>query len=678
MARRQRRRQMTDTELRRSVESAISQSDTFDNSEVADNFQRALNSYLGRKQGDSIPGEADERSHDVADMVESVTSQILPAFKAEEIAVFEADGSNDVEQARTESKICNQQLFDMNDGELEIQAAIRDGLLLRNAILRCDVREETDVRQETYENLSPIEFQAVQTPDAPVQQVQITSSEAGDLAGSVDLRLTRTTTFRKLTIESIDPTHFLIEREFTSVNPQEANIVGERSFEMRGDLIAEGFSRKKVEQLKSTDSDTSLGALARNRNQSVPRWDIQDFSMERIEVYRLYMRVDFDGDGIAERRHIIYAGGTSGGQVLLNNPHSFVPYAVGVPFLYPHRFQGISVFDKLESLEDVKSRALSQYVNNLENANFPELVIADGEVAEGDVTTRKTSGVIRADRIDAVKSLPVQDIGRSSIGFLAYMDKVRSERTGAALDLTSAEAQIAGESAYGVERLVAPREMISNMIADTLGATLVKQLFKLIHTQLRMNFPGRQDWHVGENEFVNLDAGAWRTRDKVRVTAGMSEHQRMQQRAVLEQHLLQQEKLFSAGLDGVLMDLDTYYEALIAWSKAGGLLTPRKFWIDPQSKGAQQARQRKQQEAEQQKQEQKQLEAKLFSTQVQVATRENQTTLVKHLTDLRFRYWDRTLSSELEELRIQAQGSEEANPDPEQIDADQEQGRAKS
>lgn len=678
MARRFRRRKMTDTELRVAVERAISQADFFDNSEVSENFQAALNSYLGRNQGASIPGSADERSNDVADMIESVTSQILPAFKSDELAVFEADGPEDIEQARVESKIVNQQLFDMNDGELEIQAAIRDALLLRNAIMRCEVREEVDTRQESFKDLSAIEFQAVQAPENQNQTVQLTSVEEGGEANSVDVRLTRTTRFRKLTLEAIDPVNFVIEREWTSVNPQEANIVGERSFEMRGDLLAEGFPRKKVEQLKSTDSDTTLGALARNRNQSVPRWDIGDASMERIEVYRLYMRVDWDGDGIAERRHIIYAGGTSGGAILRNDPHSFVPYAVGVPFLYPHRFQGISVFDKLESLENVKSRALSQYVDNLENSNFPELVIADGAVAEGDVTTRKTSGVIRADSVDAVRALPVQDIGRSSLGFLSYMDKIRSERTGSALDLTSAEAQIAGESAYGIERLVSPREMIANMIADTLGATLVKQLFKLIHMQLRLNFPGRINWHVGQSEFINLDAGSWQSRDKIRVTAGMSEHQRGQTRAVLEQHLLQQEKLFTAGLDGVLMDLDTYYEVLIAWSKAGGLMTPRRFWIDPQTPEAQQARQQKQQQAQQQQQQEAALQERLFSTQVQVSKQENQTDLVKHLTDLRFRYWDRTLNSEIEELRIEAQGSETADPDAAQIDADQEQGREQS
>ena len=675
MARR-RTKKMTDTELKTAVERAIFNSDFFENSEVSENFQAALNSYLGRKQGGSIPGSADERSHDVADMLESVTAQIMPAFKSDEIAQFEADGKEDVQQARIESKICNQQIFDFNDGEMEIQAAIRDGLLLRNSILRCEVREEVDTRQETYENLSAIELQAVQTPDAPLQEVRITSTEPGSEPGFINLRLTRTTTFRKLTIEAIDPVNFVIEREFTSINPQEANIVGERSFELRGDLIAEGFPRAKVDALKQTDANTSLGSLARNRNESIARFDSTDRSMDRIEVYRLYMRLDVDNDGIPERRHIIYAGGTGGsGEILSNVPHSFAPYAVGVPFLYPHRFQGLSIFDKLESLENVKSRALTQYVDNLENSNFPELVVADGSVAEGDVTTRKTSGVIRADNVNAVKSLPVQDIGRSSIAFLSYMDKVRSERTGAALDLTSAEAQIAGESAYGVERLMTPREMISNMIADTIGATLVKQLFKLIHTQLRTNFPGRMDWHVGDNQFVSLDAGTWRRRDKVRVTAGMSEHQRTQTRAVLEQHLLQQEKLFSAGLDGVLMDLDTYYETLIAWSKAGGLMTPRKFWIDPQTPEAIEQRKQKSQQAQQEQDRQRQLEERLFSTQVQVSAQENRTELVKHLTDLRFRYWDRTLSSEIEELRLEAQGSETAAPDPEQIDADQETGR---
>ena len=667
-------RKMTDEELRAAVERAITGSEFQNNSEIQENQQAALNSYLGRNKGPSAPGDADEHSFDVADVVESVTSQILPAFKGDELAVWEPKNRDDVQQARLESKICNQALFDMQDGELELQSAIRDGLLLRTAIIKCDTNDLVDVSHERYKGLSAVEFQAVQRPTAPLQEVKVTSASGEDL-DDIDANITRTTTFRELTIVAIDPVNFIIDREWTSINPAEAPLVGERRYELRGDLVAQGFPREVVDNLPSTDSDTRIGSLARNRSQTIERWDVPDKSLNRIEIFEVYMRVDFDGDSIPERRKIIYAGQASGGTVLSNEPHPFQPYAIGVPFLYPHRWQGLSIYDKLCNLENVKTRAVTQWVNNLENSNFPELVIADGEVAEADVTSRKSSGVIRADRIDAVKSIPVQDIGLSSMGFLRYQDQVRSERTGAALDLQSGSAQIASESAYGVERLITPREMISNMIAETLGSTLVKQLFKLIHQNLREFFTGPQEWHVGGNEFVQLDTINWSARNKVRVTAGMSEHQRQQIRSVLSEHLLQQEKLFQAGFEGVLVDLDTYYETLISWSKAGGLMTPRKHWIDPRTESAQAALQKKQETAQQQQDEQQASQDKLFDTQVLIGDRDNRTSLVRHLTDLQFKYWKGTLDSEIEELRVQAQGAEDADPDPKLIDADQAEGR---
>ena len=678
-------RNMPEHTLRTVVERAITSSEYFDNSEIQENQQAALNTYLGRNAGGSVPGDANERSNDVADTIEAVTAQVMPAFKGDEIAVFDPNGRDDVEQARLESKIVNQFIFDMNDGDLEMQSAVRDALLLRNGILKSWVPQEVDVRQERYQDMTDIELMAVQAPTADLQTVKVTSADVSEETGFdgetlFNLSLTRTTTFRRMAVEAIDPVNFLIEREYTSVNPDGATIVGERRFELRGDLLAQGYPKKLVDSLKATDSDTRLGSLARNRNQSIPHWDISDKSMDRIEIFELYMRVDFDGDGIPERRRIIYAGGAAGagGTVMDNEIFTTQPYSVGTPFLYPHRHQGLSVYDKLKDLEKTKSRALTQYVNNLENANFPELVVADGEVAELDVTSRKSSGIIRADRVDAVRPIPVQDIGLSSLGFLQYMDQVRAERAGAALDMQSAQAQIAGESAYGVERLMSPREMLSNMMADTIGSTLVRQLFKKIHENLIEFFPGQQNFHIGQNQFVSADAGTWQRRVKVRITAGLSEHQRQQQRAVLEAHLLQQEKLWSAGMDGVLVDLETYYDTLVDWSKAGGLMTPRRYWINPASPEALQAQQQKVQQAEQQAAEAQAQQDKLFDTQVLIGDRENQTQLVRHMTELRFKYWDGVLSSEMEEMRIQAQGSEAADPDPVKIDEDQEVGRLKA
>ena len=104
---------------------------------------------------------------------------------------------------------------------------------------------------------------------------------------------------------------------------------------------------------------------------------------------------------------------------------------------------------------------------------------------------------------------------------------------------------------------------------------------------------------------------------------------------------------------------------------------PRRYWIDPKSEQAQQAMQAKQQQAQQQKAEQEAQTDKLFAAQILISERDNRTDLVKHLTQLRFDYFDAVLSSEVEEMRVQAQGAESAQPDPEQIDQDQETGRGR-
>ena len=103
-------------------------------------------------------------------------------------------------------------------------------------------------------------------------------------------------------------------------------------------------------------------------------------------------------------------------------------------------------------------------------------------------------------------------------------------------------------------------------------------------------------------------------------------------------------------------------------------MTPRRYWVDPQTQSAQQALQQKAQEAQQAKAEARAQEERLFSTQVLMADRDNRTSLVRHLTDLRFKYWKGVLDSEVEEFRVQAQGSEDIEPSVEQLEQQQAEG----
>ena len=663
-----RRRRMSNSELRAVVEWQLVRASGMDGDEASENRKDALDSYYGRQRGDEVPGRSTARSQDVADMVESVIAQIMPSFDFDQVVAFEPNGEADVDQSRLESRVCNYMLMDRNRGYTIIQEALRDALLLRNGVLKIFVDERIDTQTQRFEGLSPIELLQVEEPNAPAQEVELLNiNENAD--ESFDVTVVRTTTFRALMVVAVDPNNFLTPVNFDSIFLETCDFVAERQFWTRSELVSKGFPRKVVDELAATTLDTKIDATARNRNEVSTAMDATDPSLDLVEVYECYMRVDFDQDGIAERRRILFAGGTSSGTVLENVPFSFVPYASGTPFLQAHRYEGMSLFDKLAQVEAIKTSTLRQYLDNLEQTNNRRLVVVDGMVNMDDAVASRPGGLIRAESLDAVRALEISDIGPSSQNLLNYMDKVRSERGGASLDLQAAELQIAGETAHGVERQFSSRELLAQLMTRTIGETLIRETFLQIHKTLRNFFPEAIEVNLG-GDFVSVDPTTWQPRDRVKILAGLSHSERQQKAQALAGVLGQQEKLFQAGMSGILVDLQTYHDTLLDWGASAGLQNPARYWVDPRSQASQQAQQAAQQRQQQQAQQEQATQQALFQTQIQMQQMEQGVEIFKHATKLKFDYWDATLKSEIEELRITTEETE--------LQSDQETGRERA
>ncbi len=430
-----------------------------------------------------------------------------------------------------------------------------------------------------------------------------------------------------------------------------------------------------IRKLTPTSFDTSQMATARRSDDpSPPELSISgDPSQAQYECFELYPLVDFDGDGIAERRRIIYAGGTTGGQVIENDQVERVPYASGTAFLQPNRWLGLSLFDKLREIEEVKTEALRQYLDNMAYINNNELVVLDGDVNMGDAKARRPGGLIRADRLDAVVPVPVQDLSGASQNLLNYMDKLRSERGGASLDLQAAELQLAGETAHGIERQYTSKEMLAQLMTRTIAETLVRQIFWLIHETLRRDLPERAEVQIG-NEFVESTPGRWPFRDRWQIVAGMSAGERMERRQALAEVLGQQEKLTSAGFGGgILTDLKTYHDTLLDWMAAAGIQHGRRYWIDPRSRSSLAAQQASQQQSQQASAQQRALQSLIFQSQLAIESMKEDGENIRTDAELRFKYWAEVLQSELEELRIEAQGGRKT-AEPGAVDEKQTEG----
>jgi len=297
-------------------------------------------------------------------------------------------------------------------------------------------------------------------------------------------------------------------------------------------------------------------------------------------------------------------------------------------------------------------------------------VVTEG-VEEETATDSRPGGLIRAESIEDVFPLPIDDIGRSSLALLDYADKMRSERGGASLDLQSAELQLAGETAHGIERQYTSKEQLAQLMTRTIAETLLRQTFWLIHETLRTEHNGVVEIPDGR-DFIQADPAQWPYRDEIEIVAGMTGSERAEKKQAMAEVLAQQEKLIEVGVgSGILTDLQKYHDALTDWTAAGGIKAAGRYWTDPRSPESQEAQQIDSQQKRAAAQQQQQREDKLFNTQISITAEQENTKRMDNMTQLRFDYWKEVLDSKTEQWKVNQANTED-------VDESQDEGETRS
>ena len=441
---------MNDEQIVSAVESMIADAEGYETDELASMREDALNYYYNRpKAAPHATGRSSLQSSDLADMVEAVTSQVLPAFEGDHVAVFPPMSEDDVEQARTATDAVTHVIMQQNNGHYEIQQAVRDALLLRNGVMKVYLDEEIDVETATLTQVSEDQLLQIRgTAYDDIGKVDnghkvLSVQEDEDYLGTYTVKLKVKQTERKVCTKAVDIAHFSWERDWDSIFLQDCRFVAERSLPTRSELIQRGYRKSVVNGLNYGGNDTQIDSLARNQHSVRRHFQGETPAEDIIEFWECYVRLDVDGDGVAELMKVCLASST----ILEKSPIEYIPYASGTPFLQAHRFNGLGLYDKLKNVQDAKTHTLRQLLDNQNHANNARVTVIDGQVNVDDVTNSRPGGVVRARAPDAVVPFPFTDIGPSAQNTLSYLDKIRSERGGASLDLQSAELQIAGETA---------------------------------------------------------------------------------------------------------------------------------------------------------------------------------------------------------------------------------------
>lgn len=580
---------MNEETLKGILENEIDNAIGYLETETTESRRKAIEYYNGDEYGNEVEGRSRIVTREVAEAIDGAMPALMRVFTAsDEVVVFEPHGPEDVELAEQATQMCNWVFMRDNPGISILHTMIKDALLSKTGTVKVYWKDETEVNTEKYENLSEEElFLLLQ--DQQYEVVSQDQKQIGEVPGipdpmtgvsvpmpvfAYDVKVKKIDKKGRVVIENVPPEEFIVSKKTIQLN--DSPFCAHRRLVTRSELVAMGFDRDTIDNLPAYEDLTyTPERVARYSNGEQPDDDSLDPSMQLVETFEAYIRVDYDDDGIAELRRVIYAGMN----ILENEEIDYVPFATICPIPLPHKFFGQSLADRTMDLQLIKSTLTRQILDNLYLTNNARVVAVDGQVNLDDLLTVTPGGVVRVKNPAAIQQLPVQAVAGQSFPMLQYMDDIQAKRTGVSdasqgLDPNILQNTTATAIAAMQNAAAGKMELIARIFAET-G---IKDIFKNI-LHLLCKYQDKPRIIRLRGKFISMDPREWDTEYDVSVNVGLGTGNRQEQMAMLGMILQKQEQIIQQyGPANPLVSVGQYRQTLGKFIEAAGFKDSSRFF----------------------------------------------------------------------------------------------------
>lgn len=584
---------MTDEALLQAISAAEETAIGATQGTVSTDRQDAIDRYYGKPYGDELPGRSSVVSRDVADVVEGVVANVVKPFVGgDEVVQFEPIGPEDEEQAKQETDYVNFVALERNNGFVWLVSAIKDALLLRTGYVKCQWEIRQDVMTETYTGLSDEELALLLQDE--VEPVQHTEYPDGQPAGMGpdgmplppkmlhDVKVKRAKPTEYVRIDPVPPDEVIVSERARTPSLQDVDFVQHRPRKSLSELRQAGYEID--DDITDTETGESMEELARARfNEAGDIYDDQtsDPSRRVVMFKESYLRIDRDGDGVAELRRVCQVGQT----LLSDDECDIVPLACFAVVLVPHQHLGLSVYDLVEDLAKIKTATLRSYLDNRTLQNNGRWAINNDLVNLDDFLVSRPGGVVRVagDPNAAIMPLVSPDTSSGALQGLEYIDSVRENRTGYTRNSAGIDNDaLTNRTATGMGMQLSQSQLRLEMIARTIAETGARDVFRIIHA-LTLKHSSKAEKVRLKGKWAEINPREWVRRTDLSISIGLGTGTPEQQLGKLMAltPLMQQGQ--AMGLVGVEQGYNFAAEAF----KLSGYKAPDRFLkapqIDPQT-----------------------------------------------------------------------------------------------
>ena len=508
---------VTDDELYTIIDSEVtnSQGNFLDSSDLSAEREKATYEYAMQPIGHLTPqGVSKIVSSDTVEAIEgysAVLSELLLNNKKLARFIPYSQSPKGVHAARVASDIVNYCIFKKNKGWEIINSWMKAALLWKNAAVVWEYVEDYEYTFEEYEEITA-EALDMLLADSEVEVVGDLYSNEGGLYE--DVRVKRTKNKSGIKIRNIEPESFIISQGADSI--ESADFVGVQSEMTRSEIRKQYPEQADNVDWDSTDHDYSF-ASAINNEKTARRTSVglSNYSFganntseanQTATVLECWLRVDRDGDGIAELKRFI----TVGGNILVEEDVECVQIAELKPFDIPHEWAGLSMADMTRPSTLASTAILRGFVENTYLTNYSPKLADPNVVDFSALQNMKPKQIVptNGNPAMAVHNMPPEALSTGTVPLLEFLQKHKEQANGlskAAQGLNDT-LYVSGNSEQKVSAVQSAAQTriqhIARRFMETGLATLCEGVYRTMKLEMRTN---EMDYYDRNDLYQTID-----------------------------------------------------------------------------------------------------------------------------------------------------------------------------
>lgn len=594
--------QLSEQQLEAIIATQIELAKDHDKSERESSRTKALDYYLGNmdKYVPPEPNRSKVVSRDVADTVGWMLPGIMRVFTASDrMAEAEPVGSEDAEFARQATSGLNHVFWKDNKGYEVVYAATWDALVMKNGIVKTYWDDTPVYTTAFHTGMSEDQVALLLQGDdvevlAKTEDKETILDEGGQPieVKSFDLKVRRKTAEGKFVVEAIPPEDFLIDQD--AICTDEAAFTAHWQKVTRSKLVSMGYDRKEVAAIPEAGRTETKESIARDLDTD---GEATDTSMELVDYFECFIRVDVDGDGEAELVRACYAGGKTGKMLDWEVWEDESPFDDIPCEPIPHRWDARSIADETMDVQDIKTVLTRQALNNIYATNNPQRFVTGAVENPEELNNPSFGGVVYGKAGTMIVPLEVPFVANHAFEAIAYQDEVVQRRTGVgktsmALDPEALQNQTATASQAQRDASYSQVELVARNMAEWGWRKVFRKLLKLM---IKHQDQPRNIMVAGKEQVI--DPRYWNADMDVTINVGLGTGSRDRDLSMLNNVLGQQimltDRLAAGGFpDKALEMLPFIHSTLTKSAESAGLKNPEAFFPEVSEEDIQAGKQR--------------------------------------------------------------------------------------